>query len=101
MIRPLLSVTVALGLLGCGASDYFDRQWSSGVPPSVLFGERAPAPSLQSSAASPGNAHCEDVAKSRAEDAAANGYDDDMQNAVHDGTYADCITWHNAHPGGD
>ena len=47
------------------------------------------------------DAHCEAVATARAEDAAANGKDDDLQKAVHDGTYADCVAWANAHPGGN
>jgi hypothetical protein len=47
------------------------------------------------------NAHCEAVATARAEDAAANGKDDDLQKIVHDGTYAACVAWANAHPGGN
>jgi hypothetical protein len=45
--------------------------------------------------------HCEAVAEARAEDAAANGKDDELQRAVHDGTYAECAKWEAAHPGSD
>jgi hypothetical protein len=52
-------------------------------------------------AASAHSLHCEAVAEARAEDAAANGKDDELQRAVHDGTYAECAKWEAAHPGSD
>jgi hypothetical protein len=63
----------------------------------------APAASVQPVALSTPahNAHCEAVATARADDAAANGKDEDLQKAVQDGTYADCVKWEAAHPGGD
>jgi hypothetical protein len=42
--------------------------------------------------------HCLAVAKQRAEDTAANGLDRNTQKVVHDGTYANCMTWQAAHP---
>jgi phospholipid-binding lipoprotein MlaA len=51
-------------------------------------------------AASPTNdAYCATLAQSRADDADANGIDADEQQAVHDGTYKDCMTWKTAHNG--
>lgn len=38
------------------------------------------------------HAYCSSVAQSRAEDAAANGYEPDMQQVVHDGALANCMT---------
>jgi hypothetical protein len=49
-------------------------------------------------AQSVGNEDCRAVATARADDAAANGYDDDLQQVVHDKTYADCMAWNAAHP---
>jgi hypothetical protein len=99
MIRPLCVPLAAFVLFGCGIPAFIDRHWPDGGPPSVS------AARTSGSALSPGatarNARCDDLAKSRAADAAANGYDDDIQKAVHDGSYADCVSWQSAHPGGD
>jgi hypothetical protein len=35
----------------------------------------------------------------RASDAAASGYENDMQKVVHDGVYKDCMSWKTAHGG--
>jgi hypothetical protein len=60
--------------------------------------------SLDSSAASPSTsslvtAHCEEVAKTRADDVAAAGAGSATQRVVHDGTYANCMAWESAHGG--
>ena len=47
------------------------------------------------------NAHCQSVAQARADDASANGVDRDLQKAVYDGTYANCVAWATTHQGGD
>jgi len=44
-------------------------------------------------------AHCSSVAELRASDAAAGGYEDDMQKVVHDGVYKDCMSWQSTHGG--
>jgi hypothetical protein len=67
----------------------------------LATGMTAPTALAQPSAASSINARCEAVAKSREDDAAANGKDDELQKAVHDGTYANCVAWDNAHGGGE
>jgi hypothetical protein len=59
----------------------------------------APPPVEMAPTIASNDAHCEVVATARAADAAANGKDDDLQKAVHDGTYANCVTWASAHPG--
>lgn len=38
-------------------------------------------------------AHCRSVAEQRKSDAAANEYDDDMQQAIFDGTLKNCMNW--------
>jgi hypothetical protein len=74
-------------------------------PSPVLVSSTGAAPASGAPSQMPGantiNAHCEAVAKSRADDAAANGKDDELQKAVHDGTYANCVAWENTHGGGD
>lgn len=61
----------------------------------------APPPAPRASVAEPlPVSNCESVAAARASDAAANGYDDDMQKTIHDGVYADCVAWNKSHPGG-
>jgi hypothetical protein len=41
--------------------------------------------------------HCQSVAGTRAADAAAIGQDRETQQAVRDGTYANCMAWKAAH----
>jgi phospholipid-binding lipoprotein MlaA len=43
--------------------------------------------------------YCASVADARAEDAAANGYEDEDRQAVRDGTYKECTSWQTAHAG--
>jgi len=43
------------------------------------------------------DAHCKNVAQQRKRDAAANDYDDSMQQTIFDGTYKNCIDWASAH----
>jgi hypothetical protein len=60
-----------------------------------------PPPAIQAPAPDPvSQQHCLAVAKQRSADAAANGLDMDTQRVVHDGTYANCMTWEAAHPPG-
>ncbi|HEX9159588.1 MAG TPA: hypothetical protein VF835_05115 [Rhizomicrobium sp.] len=44
------------------------------------------------------DAHCEAVARQRADDAAANGLDRETQEVVRQGTYANCLAWDSQHP---
>ena len=60
----------------------------------------SPTEASVASAASPTtDAYCATLAISRADDAAAYGIEDDLQQAVHDGTYKNCMTWITAHNG--
>jgi hypothetical protein len=45
------------------------------------------------------NAQCSSVAQLRAQDAAAGGYDSDLQQTVHDGVFKDCMSWKTTHGG--
>ena len=38
-------------------------------------------------------AHCQSVAKQRSQDASVNGYEEDMQKQIFNGTYQTCMTW--------
>lgn len=58
----------------------------------------AAAPAAVSAAT---DTHCKAVAGQRKKDAAVNGYDDDMQQHVFDGTYKNCLDWAAQHPGAD
>lgn len=40
---------------------------------------------------------CSLVAEQRMRDAAANGYDSDLQNVIFHGVYNDCVKWKAAH----
>ncbi len=71
------------------------------TPEAQATTDSAPPIAASATAVATFDAHCEAVARARAEDAAANGRGDDLQKAVHDGTYASCIAWANAHRGGD
>jgi hypothetical protein len=61
--------------------------------------QAAPSPVAPQSATeqTSGSEDCNTVAAARAADAAANGYGDDLQQVVHDKTYADCMAWNAAH----
>jgi hypothetical protein len=39
------------------------------------------------------SSHCDSVAATRANDAARNGYDQDMQKRIYDSSYQDCLNW--------
>lgn len=61
------------------------------APERPAAAEAAPAPPVP-------DAHCDAVAKQRADDAAASGLDRDTQEVVRRGTYANCLAWDAAHP---
>jgi hypothetical protein len=42
-------------------------------------------------------AHCRSVAQQRKDDAAANEYDDDMQEQIYKGTFTNCMNWAQQH----
>lgn len=59
--------------------------------------ESSPAPSAMPTAVR--NAHCQSIANTRADDAAAAGQDHEIQQVVREGTYANCVAWQAAHGG--
>ena len=63
---------------------------SSTQPPS---GGEQPAPQ----SVAPLSEHCRAVAMQRSQDAAMNGLDEDDQQHVYDGTYADCVRYEGRH----
>jgi hypothetical protein len=42
--------------------------------------------------------HCDSVARQRASDAIANGFDTSLAELIYRGTYSDCVAWNEAHP---
>jgi hypothetical protein len=64
----------------------------------VVQAAAAAAPATASAAT---DAHCKAVAGQRKKDADVNGYDDDMQQHIFDGTYKSCLDWAAQHPGAD
>jgi len=100
VLKRILFAVAALSLAGCGIPEFFDRTFSpsgsqSGSPPA----NDRPAVAVSGAPAIPPgiDTYCASLAKSRTEDAAINGYDDDTQRAVHDGTYKDCVAWQTTH----
>jgi hypothetical protein len=61
-------------------------------PPEIHRASIAPAPPVPLV-----NTHCQAVARQRAADARANGYSFEMEDAVYDGTYKDCVEWDSRH----
>lgn len=61
------------------------------LPPSAEPVRSAPRANSVSSA------HCQSVARTRADDAAAAGQDSETQRMVREGTYANCVAWEVAH----
>ena len=79
-----------------------EPQYEPAPPPPAVAMQPVPAapPTADGPPAPPvSNAHCEAVAKQRAEDAAASGLDPETQETVRSGTYANCLAWDVAHPG--
>jgi hypothetical protein len=64
-------------------------------PPQVTaaLGVRPDLPHVSPAA----EAHCKSVAQQRKQDAEANGYEDDLQQQVFDGTYKNCMEWEEKH----
>lgn len=115
-MRWMLVAALALGLSGCSDMDFFGEQAASNdVAPAAAATPPAPPPSTAAdttgtAAQPPGesapvvvahttspSAHCTNLAKLRARDAAYAGEDEDTQQAVYDRTYADCIQWDARH----
>jgi hypothetical protein len=89
MLRFAFVCAVALSLAGCESdTDFWEPVVDTAFGPS-----QPPVPAEPVAAAS----HCQAVAYARAADARANGYDDDLQETVYSGTYAECAAWDERH----
>ena len=99
-MRYVLIAVLAVGLSGCGSSDFFGDSSPSSPPP-------APAPQMATATGSteqpiasqtvPPDVHCTTLAKQRAVDSAYEGEDPDTQRAVFDRSYSDCMAWDAKH----
>ena len=115
-MRWMLVAALAIGLSGCSDMDFFgDTTASSDAAPAVQATPPAPPPSAApdttgTAVQPPGesapavvahttgpSAHCANLAKLRARDAAYAGEDEETQQAVYDRTYADCAQWDARH----
>lgn len=70
--------------------------------PAIVSSVPAPLNTVPQQATSPTGAitaHCQAVADQRTSDAALNGLDEDLQQAIHDRTYSDCVAWQTKHGG--
>jgi hypothetical protein len=108
-MRRLVVLVALLMLGGCESDEDFWQPYhvAAGGAHDVMGGARdvlgnawpfGGAPPYDAANAQYANAFCASVADQRVADASANGYDDDMQDIVHAGTYADCMEWNKAHP---
>jgi hypothetical protein len=74
----------------------------SAPPPSAMPTQTVSAPVAENSDApappqTAVEAQCRAVAHQRAEDGAMNGFDEDTQKVIEDGTFRDCMTWTPTH----
>jgi hypothetical protein len=120
-MRFVLAAALAVGLTGCGSTDFFGDSYPSAPAPSPQVSDTtgmqpAPAPPLQAGdatsapeqqpQASPAavqttaavpDPHCSNLAKQRAVDSAYEGEDPDTQRAVYDRSYSECLAWDAKH----
>ncbi len=73
MFRPYVTIMLFVLLSGCS------------LGPAFVAGEP------EGGVAAPRDAYCVSVARQRAQDAAYNGYGDDMQKRIYARSYADCV----------
>jgi hypothetical protein len=95
---PMICV-LALGLCACTEAD---RTYVASEPVAPAVAPGTPTPPQSAAAANYAGfaagevrdtAKCTDVADQRAEDAAFQGFDKDIQQDVRDRTYASCLAW--------
>jgi hypothetical protein len=90
MLRFLFISVFALCLAGCESGADFWQPVDDAWP---FSDSQAAVPAV----ATADNAHCAALAYERAADAKANGYDDELREAVYSGTYAECAAWDRQH----
>jgi len=97
-MRYILIATLAIGLSGCGSSDFFgDSSPSSPAPaPQMANATGSTEQPVGPPPVAP-DVHCTSLAKQRAIDSAYEGEDPDTQRAVFDRSYSDCMAWEARH----
>ena len=98
MARILILVSAALLLAGCTDADWSHIMPTGGSSAANEFPpDEAPGPTTISTHPKPQNPSteekCRRVARERSDDALTQGFDETVQQQVHDATYSDCITW--------
>jgi PBP1b-binding outer membrane lipoprotein LpoB len=104
LLRKAILLTSILLLAGCTDADWahvmsFDAPTSRApatYPPDMP--SAAAAANYSAYVAAPSvTKKCNDVADQRMNDAASQGFEDDVVQQVHDKTYADCMDWNTRH----
>ncbi len=98
--EPSAPTAPSAGAASQGATAVETQQTALPVAPSSAAEQPAPSPPAAPRGApeqTSASEDCNAVAAARAADAAANGYGEDLQQVVHDKTYADCMAWNAAH----
>jgi hypothetical protein len=97
-MRYILIAALAVGLSGCGSSDFFgDSSPSNPAPaPQVANATGSTEQQIGPQTIAP-DVHCTSLAKQRAIDSAYEGEDPDTQRAVYDRSYSDCMAWEAKH----
>jgi hypothetical protein len=94
MLRFAFICAVALSLAGCESdADFLQPVVDAAFGPSQPIAPATPV----AAAVTSDDARCQAVAYARAADAKANGFDDDLQETVYSGTYAECAAWDSRH----
>ena len=98
VLRFLLLFPTLLLLAGCSGDDWANATSFGATSASASAAPGAPsaaaAANYESFRAQPTDAsRCAEVARQRAGDAAAQGFEDDVRQQVYDRTYASCMDW--------
>lgn len=95
-MRILLSLASVLLLAGCTDADWARVMTYGDGAKSLNYPEDTAAANYSAYVAGrPPTAEqkCSRIAQERSEDAAVQGFEPDVQQEVHNRTYADCMTW--------
>ena len=95
-MRIVLSLVLVLLLAGCTDADWaYVMTYGDGAKALNYPEDTAAANHAADVSGRPPTAEqkCARVAQERSDDAAVQGFEADVQQQVHDRTYADCMTW--------
>ena len=96
-MRYILIAALAVGLSGCGSSDFFGDSSPSTPAPAPQMASATGSTDQPASPVVAPDVHCTALAKQRAVDSAYEGEDPDTQRAVFDRSYSDCMAWEAKH----